>query len=89
MEKPISLIKKSGSLSVCSLFEMICCQASEYFFVRTDVSYKMANSLGQDFSIILKPCGSSWCLFQSLKVHQFSLWLHPLHSGRAIFDIMS
>jgi hypothetical protein len=40
------------------LFETIGCQASEYFLVSIDVSYKMANSLGQDFSIILEPCGS-------------------------------
>jgi hypothetical protein len=48
MENSTSVIKKSGSLSVCFLVETIGCQASEYFLVRKDVSYKMANSLGQD-----------------------------------------
>jgi hypothetical protein len=58
MEKGISVIKKSESLSACCLLETIGCQASEHFLVRIDVSYKMANSLGQDYLIILEPCGS-------------------------------
>jgi hypothetical protein len=56
MEKGISVIKKSGSLSACYLLQTIGCQASEYFLVRIDFSYKMANSLGQDSLIILEPC---------------------------------
>jgi len=58
MEKGISVIKKSGSLSTCYLLERIGCQASESFLVRIDVSYKIANSLGQHSLIILEPCGS-------------------------------
>jgi hypothetical protein len=62
MEKGISVIKKSGNLSARYLLETIGCQASEFFLVRIDVSYKMPNSLGQDSLVILEPCGSLYTL---------------------------